>query len=256
MKILKYKKLKDNKYSIYLDDDTILKIYDDLIVKYNLLCKKDIDLNELEKINNENDSLAAYYKALKYITIKMRTEKEIKKYLSKDYDSKTINDTVLKIKNEGYINKELYLNCYIEDKVNLSNLGPQRIIKDLVGLGYTEDEVLASLSNYDDIWDDKLVKLIEKKIKSNHGYGENKLKEKIIYDMVNLGYYRKDVEEVLEKIEMPTNYYLLEKEYKKFYLKLSKKYSDEMLEYQLRNKLIYKGFKIDDINNIIEKNRS
>ena len=60
----------------------------------------------------------------------------------------------------------------------------------------------------------------------------------------------------MDSVEMPTNYVLLEKEYKKFYLKLSKKYSDEMLEYQLRNKLIYKGFKIDDINKVIEKNRS
>ena len=66
MKIIKYKKLKDNRYSISFDDGSIIKIYDDLIVKYNLLCKKNVSLEEVEELVNENDKLDSYYKAIKY----------------------------------------------------------------------------------------------------------------------------------------------------------------------------------------------
>ena len=85
MKISKYTKLKDNRYSVKIDDLTI-KLYDDVIVKYELLRLKEIDESLFKEITEYNDKLEAYYKSLKYITRKLRTEKEIYKYLEKDYD--------------------------------------------------------------------------------------------------------------------------------------------------------------------------
>ena len=78
MKIGKYTKLKDNRYSVKIDDITV-KLYDDVIVKYELLRTKDIDEKLFKEITEYNDKLEAYYKSLKYITRKLRTEKEIYK---------------------------------------------------------------------------------------------------------------------------------------------------------------------------------
>ena len=257
MKILKYKKLKDNRYSITLDNNTEIKVYDDLIVKHNLLCQKNMDQKQVDEILKENDKLASYYKAIKYITVKMRTEIELKKYLSKSYDSKIVNETIEKIKKDGYINEKLYLESYINDRVNLSNVGPYKIINELCKLGYKEDEVNEYLDRIDyDIWKEKLIKIVGKKINSNHGYGENRLKEKIVYDVSNLGYSKKMIEEILDSINIPVDDKILEKEYQKNYSKLSRKYDGDMLYYQIRNKLLYKGFKREDIENVIEKNRS
>ena len=84
MKIGKYTKLKSNKYSVVFDDITV-KLYDDVIVKYELLRLKEIDEKQFKEITEYNDKLEAYYKSLKYITKKLRTEKEIYKYLDKDF---------------------------------------------------------------------------------------------------------------------------------------------------------------------------
>ena len=74
---LRNQKLKNNKYEVLIDETKVV-LYDDIIVKYSLLLNKEISKNELDKIVEENNKLDSYYKALKYISVKLRTKKEIK----------------------------------------------------------------------------------------------------------------------------------------------------------------------------------
>ena len=60
MKIEKYKKISDSKYRIILDNGTVTDIYEDVIVKNNLLYKKEIDCNLLNKIEQDNEYQDAY----------------------------------------------------------------------------------------------------------------------------------------------------------------------------------------------------
>ena len=50
MNIEKYKKLSNGKYRVMLDNGTIMDIYEDVIVKNNLLYKKEIDVSLLDKL--------------------------------------------------------------------------------------------------------------------------------------------------------------------------------------------------------------
>ena len=49
MKIIKYTKMKSNKYKVKIDDIEV-KLYDDVIVKYQLLRKKEITDEEINGI--------------------------------------------------------------------------------------------------------------------------------------------------------------------------------------------------------------
>ena len=105
MKIKSFKKEKNNKYKIIFENGEDIVLYDDVIVKYNLLVNKTFDTNKLEEIIKYNSNLDAYYLALKYISKKMRTKLEIRKYLEKkDIDSKTIDETINKLVNNKAIN--------------------------------------------------------------------------------------------------------------------------------------------------------
>ena len=117
MKIEKYKKLKSNKYEVEIDDIKV-KLFDDVIVKYELLRKKELSYEEFEEITEYNDKLEAYYKSLRYITRRLRTEKEIWKYLEKDYSKEVIKETINRLKNDGYLNKEIFLKSYLNDQIN------------------------------------------------------------------------------------------------------------------------------------------
>lgn len=253
MKIKKYTKLKGNKYSILLDDITIT-LYDDVIVKYELLRKKEIDDKLFEEITTYNDKLEAYYKALKYITKKLRTEKEVFDYLDKEYRKSVIKETIERLKKEGYLNEEFYLKCYINDKINLSNDGPNKIKKDLIKLGLDEEMIIVYLEEInDEIWLDKIEKIIKKRMNSNKNYGVNKLKEKLIYDLGNLGYYKWMCDEKLNDITFKPDDDILLKEYFKIYNSLVKKYEGKELKLKIINKLLTKGFNYADIKNIVER---
>lgn len=247
MKIKKYTKLKSNKYNVEIDDLNV-KLYDDVIIKFELLRKDEIDEDLFQEITEYNDRLEAYYKALKYISRKLRTEKEMIKYLENDYSRSVVRETIDKLKKDGYLNEEIYLKSYLIDQVNLGISGPNKIKKDLVKLGIDAEKVVSKISEIsDDIWLSKLEKIVNKKIKSNKSYGTNKLKKKLLYDLSNLGYYKWMIEEVINKSEFSNNDNLIEKEYSKAYNKLSKKYTGYELETKIISKLITKGFYYDDI---------
>ncbi|MBE6145634.1 MAG: hypothetical protein E7171_03335 [Firmicutes bacterium] len=256
MKIGKYTKLKSNKYSVVIDDITV-KLYDDVIVKYELLRLKEIDDKLFKEITEYNDRLEAYYKSLKYITKKLRTEKEIYKYLDKDYSKEIILETIDKLKRMGYLNKELYLKSYLSDQVHMSLNGPNKIKKDLVSLGYDEDEIKESIESIDnDIWLDKVQKIVNKKIKSNRNLGSNKLKEKLVYDLSNMGYYKWMIEDIIHSTEFSSDSNILEKEYNKLYARLSRKFDGSSIDYQIRMKLLQKGFYSSEIDEFMQNKKN
>lgn len=254
MKIEKFIKDKSNKYKIVMDNDLQIYLYDDVIVKYNLLVNKEMNENKFKEITKYNDELDSYYKAIKYINRKMRSKKEIFKYLEKDFDLGIIKKTVNKLEKEGYLNEDIYIKAYINDQVNLTLNGPYKIKKDLLRLDLSEDKIDKEINSITkDIWVNKINKIISKKIKSNHNYPEKKLKEKLNYDLCNLGYSKDIITDLLEKTEILPNQDLVFKEGRKIYQKLSLKYQEEKLKYYFQSKMYAKGFSKEEIDNCLEQ---
>ncbi len=251
MKIGKYIKMKSNKYKVKFDDIEV-KLYDDVIIKYELLRKDEISEEEFNEIVEYNDHLEAYYKALKYISNRLRTEKELYNYLDKIYSKSVIRETIDKLKKDGYLNKEVYLKCYLADQVNLTNNGPEKIKKDLIKLGFTEEEFKDKLSEIkDEVWFEKIRNVIKKKINANHTYGLYKLREKALYELSIMGFYRYQVEEIINEFDFSTDSKIVLKEYNKISNKLAKKFEGEELKYQIRIKLLQKGFTNSEIDEVI-----
>ena len=78
MKITKFKKTSMSKYKVYFDNNTSILLHEDIILKYNLICNKVVSDNDLNEILKENNNYLVYDIALKYISTKMRCEKENK----------------------------------------------------------------------------------------------------------------------------------------------------------------------------------
>lgn len=246
MKIEKFKKDKSNTYKVYFEDDVTISLYDDVIVKYNLLVNKEMDKKKFDEIVKYNDFLDGYYKSIKYINKKLRTELEIEKYLKKidisSYNIKKIIDLLYK---DGYLNKELYVKAYINDQYNLTMNGPLKIKKDLISLGYEDRYLDNYLENYD--WCLRIDKIIIKKVKINHKLSNNALKTKLLKDIIKMGYQKEDIVYYLEKFEFDNDEEYLKKELYKIKNKYSKKYEGNELEYKVINYLYKKGFNIEDI---------
>lgn len=252
MEIKTFKKEKGNKYKIIFSDDSDITLYDDVIVKYNLLVNKKIDKIKLEEIAKYNSSLDAYYLSLKYISKKMRTKLEIKKYLEKkEFNPNIIKETIDKLIKYKAIDENLYIRAFCNDQINFSNIGPNKIIKKLETLGIDKSTSKEYLNTIDyNIWIDKINKIVDKKIKTNKNYSVYILKNKILMALVNDGFDREMIREILSQKDITVSSDLVKKEYEKMHKKLSKKYDGNSLDYQIKIKLKAKGFSTEEIDKI------
>ena len=138
MEIQKFKKIGKSKYKITLDNSDLI-LYEDIILKYNLLVKKKISLKDINNYLNENKYYEVYYNALSHTNHKMRCEEELRNYLShKGYDKDNIEKVIDQLIKQNIINDELYINSYINDKIYLTNDGPDKIKNNLLNLIFKE----------------------------------------------------------------------------------------------------------------------
>ena len=244
MKINKFSKKKDGMYSITLEDDTKLLVHEDLILKYELLIKKKFTDSEKEQILEENLIYIAYNLALKYITKKMRSRKEVEEYLkSQKVDSFIIERVIEMLDSAKYIDEETYAISFINDKILLTNDGPNKVIKALLEKEIKQDIIHRYIEIFnEEIQVEKITKLITKMIKTNRNKSAHLLKNKIIEYLVNLGYDRIIIMNCLDNTDIVDDENMIKKEYQKIYNKLSKKYSGKELEYKVRQKMYSLGF--------------
>ena len=245
MEIKKISKKKNNLYQILLSDNTSLSFYDDTIIKYNLLVNKTFDDKTLQEMLAFNNQSTAYYKALSYIKAKLRTKKEIEDKLKNlGYTNNVVLATIKRLENQKYLNDDIYIKAYISDQVNLTLKGPKKISCELEKLGFASNVFNKYIESYGEyIWQEKVRKVINKKIKSNHNLSKRNLIIKIRTDLINLGYNLDMINQELSKVEIDDDESIIKKEILKASKKYSKKYSGKELEWKIKNYLYSKGFK-------------
>lgn len=188
MKIEKYESINNGQYKIYLSDGTILKINSDVIINNNLLYKKEIDNTLLNKILKENDNANIYNKCVKYISVRLRSKKEIIDYLKKLNIDNTA-DIIDKLTKNNLINDEVFTKAFIKDKINFTSYGPYRIRQELNKYNIDNEIIDKYIKDIDEeILIGKVDKQINKMIKSNRKYSSNILKSKIYNNLYNNGF--------------------------------------------------------------------
>ena len=203
MKIEKYKKIKEDLYRVLLDNGEIIDIYEDVILANNLLYKSEITQELLDKINIENNYQLAYNISVKYIMVRLRSINEIKVYLTKKGYSKDLIDKVIEklIKNK-LLDDEVFTKAYINDKLNFTNVGKYKLINELTTKMKVDNSVVYNvLESYEEVWIDRIDKLINKYLKSNKKYSGNTLKNKLYIYLVNLGYDKDKVISILNNYD-------------------------------------------------------
>ena len=245
MEIKKITKLKNSKYKIILDSETITT-YDDIVLKEKILYKKDLSLDKILDIKKQTEVYNIYNKVVQMISKKYRSKYEIEKYLDKNINDYDKNNILNKLLNDNLINDERFVRAYVYDKVNLSKDGPLLIKKDLLK-HYIEEDII------DRYIDEIDYKVIYDKLKSQiiSKINLNKSSRMFLYNKLLLTYKEKgyDINMIIEIFnkyykENKNNYI---KEYTKIKTKLEKKYTGNELEYKIKQKLYQKGYKNIDL---------
>ena len=253
MKVEEIKKTKSGKYKVTIDGKSITT-YDDVILKNKILYQKEIDEKTYAQIGIDSIYYDNYHKALNYILRKLRSKLEVRMYLE---DLETADNDIEKIVNRleeiGFINDVNYAKAYISDSIYLKNDGPHKIKSYLLSQEIDEEIIDEELFKLDrEVIYDKLEKLIIKKLKGDRKNSAYQLRQKIVIDMVNLGYSKDMIIEILDNYDIDDGE-KLKKEYDKLYTKYSRKLKGYELEKKIKEKLYSKGFDTHDIEKIIQR---
>jgi len=199
MQIEKYEKIGKDKYRLYLDNGEVIDTYDEVILKYELLIKHEIDSITYSNIFNDTRIYEAYLACLKYIAIRIRSTKEIIDYLKKknieEEDSLVV---VERLKKEQALDDDYFCQCFIKDKLRFTTMGNWRIINELK-FNQIDQDIIDKYSTLmsDEVILEKIEKLVDKQIRGNHKLDSFKLRNKIYHHLLNLGYSSSLIVQVL-----------------------------------------------------------
>ena len=193
MRIIKYEKKGNNTYKIHLENNQSINLYEDVIIKNNLLYKKEIGDDLLEKLDKDNSKEDIYNKCVKYISVRIRSIQEIKEYLKrKEIEPEIIDKTIDKLKKNNLLNDEQFAKAFIHDKINFTTMGPYKIEQELKKHKIDSNiisEYLYSINEEiidDETIDNKINKQITKLMKSSRK--KQNLRNKIYTNLLSLGY--------------------------------------------------------------------
>lgn len=195
MKIEKYGLTKKNIYNVYLSNGEVLELNGKVITDNELLIKKDIDNELYDKLKRDNTICILVDTSVKYIDRRLRSINELRDYLkNKEEDTIIIEEVIDKLIDYKYLDDDRFTKAFIKDKLNFTNWGDYKIKNELKRLGVNEEIIYNNISNIDDnIYYERINKIIDKDISTNKKYGGIKLKNKIYNHLLTLGYSKEKV---------------------------------------------------------------
>lgn len=202
MKIDKYEKINKNMYRIYFENGEIIDTYEEIILKFNLLIKKELQTKEYPSVISLTNIYEKYYKTLKYIAIRVRSKKEVKDYLKKNNTEDEDIEYIIKLlEKNNYLNDKIYTELFIKDKLNFTNWGYYKIINSLRNNDIDNNIINEYLKLLDySIMYDRLYSLIEKYLKINKIKDKYKFKNKLYNHFMTLGYESNMILEIYNEL--------------------------------------------------------
>lgn len=195
MRIEKYELTKKNIYNVYLSNGEVLELNGKVITDNELLIKKDIDNELYDKLKRDNTICILVDTSVKYIDRRLRSINELRDYLkNKEEDTIIIEEVIDKLIDYKYLDDDRFTKAFIKDKLNFTNWGDYKIKNELKRLGVNEEIIYNNMTSIDDnIFYERINKIIDKDISINKKYSGIKLKNKIYNHLITLGYSKEKV---------------------------------------------------------------
>ena len=228
-------------------------IENEVIIKYAISTGKEFTKKQWDNIIEDNKYY--YYDRLGKNKLKrLITTHELKTFLlEKKAPINVVNKLIEKYEKYKFLNDEYYVKLYLQSK--MIKEGPRLIFTKLTEKGISKDLIDKELNKLDESIN------IETYINSKAGKIKNKTKKQIKNqlkkELTNKGFNYSLVNNLVDQLLLDFNVdesKIIEKEFNKIYKRHYKTKENNELKHFIKQRLYQKGFNIDDINNIINKN--
>ncbi|HOQ00788.1 MAG TPA: regulatory protein RecX [Acetivibrio clariflavus] len=190
MIITSFEKSSKNKdmISVFIDNQYAFSLPEEEYLRLGLYEKSEITEEELGYIKREVLIKSAKSKAIKYVSLKLMSEKELyTKLLSKGFDEEISRIVVDDLKALGYINDKIYAQKFVFERSKLKPKSKKMLRMELSSRGISDDIIDEVLDNfeYDEIT--VIERLIKKKF-GKHDLTDPKIEKKVYSFLTHRGF--------------------------------------------------------------------
>ncbi|NJD03259.1 MAG: regulatory protein RecX [Ruminiclostridium sp.] len=203
MKITSIEKNKRSKdrFSVYIDNRFSFSISEDDYLSLNLYDKSVLSQVEIDYIKNTINFRAAKNCALRFLSYKLRTEKEVRIKLHDDgFDGDSIEMAINELKALGYINNKIYVQKYVFDRSKLKPKSKKLIKFELLGKGIQE-EIIDEVLNDWNVDERSVAESLVKRKFGKYDFNDDNVKRKAYMFLKHRGYSHDVIESVIGRVE-------------------------------------------------------
>lgn len=199
---IEYQKKNKNRVNIYLNDSFAFGVDLNIMIKYSLAKYMELEDEFIEEILKAEEEINVYNYALSVLSRYAKSEKQLRdKMIEKGYDQEFIDNAIIKLKQQRYLDDERYSDMLINSKINISKYGKRRIKEALYERGINKEiieEKISQLSNEDEI--ERAYLLGGKKLRTLKEEDTRKKTIKLSNYLINKGFEFSTVKKVVTKL--------------------------------------------------------
>lgn len=251
-----------DRYNIFMDsgrgEEYAFSVDESVLIKYGLKKGMEVDQLALTEIAYADDIRKSYNLSIHYLSMRMRSEKEVRDYLKqKDMEPPAIDEVIHKLTEQKYLDDEQFAIAFVRTQINTTDKGINVIRNELKEKGISDSLIQLSLKEFKtDLQISKAIKLCEKGIKKYQKDSERILKQKLEQMLVRKGYPFDIISIAIEEVEfdgdvdheMDAVRFQGEKAHRKYESLSGFEYQQKMKQFLFR-----KGFNMDVIEKFISE---
>ena len=186
--------------NIYLDGEFAFGLLREIQFKYKLSEDMEIDKEYIEKVLIEEEQAKANDYALRFLSYRQRSEKEIRdKLAKKDFGNEFIENTIAYLKYNSLIDDLEFARSFTRDKIHLNKHGPQKIKYELYKKGISS-EIIDKVLDEDDTEYERAMEVAKKKLPSYKNDDKNAKYRKLGGFLQRRGYSSDCVYKILKEL--------------------------------------------------------
>lgn len=252
----------NERFSIFIDkgsgEEFGFGVDQDVLISFGL--RKGVELSDemLEGIHFEDQVKKGMNYALNYLSYRMRSEKEVKEYLTKkEIPEEAFEAIFKKLHRYGYVNDLEFAIAFVRTKVNGGGKGPFVIAQELNQKGVNKKMTDKALEEYS--YEQQLEianKLAEKKASKLKTSSATEQRQKVNQELRAKGFDRDIIQEVMQQIDLEKGE---DEEWEALVLqaqKAERRYSKlerREFDHKMKQFLYRKGFPFPLINKYLEE---
>ncbi|WP_077318001.1 recombination regulator RecX [Virgibacillus proomii] len=251
------------RYNIYLTDDKSSEYYgfsvdQSVLVEFQLRKGMELSSSMIATIEQKDSVYKSYTLAIRYLSYRMRTKKEIHNYLlKKEVDPNHIAIIIDKLIKENLIDDFQFAEMFVRTRINTSTKGPTIIKRELMEKGVPEHLIDRALQPYSfELQYEKVRKLAKKKLQQKKKDSFQKQLQSLQVFLQQKGFSSDVIQTVIDEYKDTKNDYAEWEAIVYHGKKLIKRHTSKQTGFELKQKvkegLFRKGFSFDLICQFVD----